>query len=129
MRTPLMCEAQAAPVHMKQPNSVQRLNYKQLCSGSILGLVCGTLLGKLSGVLAYFACFGFLAWRWLQSRQLVSRTANPFLGVAKYTKGLFAGFIANSDDSESLPQWLTDMDSLCFNVSFAATFALAAINV
>lgn len=45
--------------------------YRQLCVGSILGIVSGLLMVKVSAFLIYLTVFGLLSFEWLRSRNII----------------------------------------------------------
>ena len=57
--------------------------YKQLTFGSILGVVCGLLMIKVSVVLIYLTVFGMLGLQWLQSRNLITVNERELFGLSK----------------------------------------------
>ena len=57
--------------------------YKQLTVGSILGIVCGLLMIKVSVVLIYLTVFGMLGLQWLQSRNLITVNEKELFGLSK----------------------------------------------
>ncbi|AET38333.1 Fun14p Ecym_2620 [Eremothecium cymbalariae DBVPG len=95
-----------------------KLNYRQLCVGSISGLTLGVIIGKVSNVLAFITVFSLLTLQWLQNRGLLDKGA---------TKGLSQYIVNTGRERVDLNTLVWEKPS--FKVSFLLTFFLAAINV
>ncbi|CCK70210.1 Fun14p KNAG_0D04700 [Huiozyma naganishii CBS 8797] len=66
------------------PSHAQRKAvYKQLCLGSILGVVCGVVMVKVSGLLVYTTVFGLLLFEWLRARGLVDVRGEQLIKFGK----------------------------------------------
>ncbi|SCU90496.1 LANO_0D08966g1_1 [Lachancea nothofagi CBS 11611] len=96
----------------------RKLNYRQLCLGSIIGLVAGVLVGKISTVLVFVTACGLLGIQWLENRGLVDKKST--IGLSKY-------MIKTGKDSVDLNTLVWEKPS--FKVPFLLTFVLAAINI
>lgn len=57
--------------------------YRQLCLGSICGIVTGLLLVKVSVAVIYVVIFGFLGLEWLKSRNIITINHNELLRIGK----------------------------------------------
>lgn len=97
-----------------------RLDYRGLSLGSILGVGLGVLIGKISGVLAYFTVFTFLVLQWMKNRGLIDKNSSQFRGIYKLAR---VGMI----DEEGNARFING-ENLCFKVSFLLSFLLAAVN-
>lgn len=60
-----------------------KVDYRQLCIGSLCGLVLGVIMGKISTLLVYCTGVGFLALQWLQNREIINKNATSHL-FSKY---------------------------------------------
>lgn len=96
-----------------------KLDYRQLCIGSIAGLVLGVLVGKISTLLVYITAAGLLGLQWLQNRGIVDKNT---------TQSLFARYIVKSG-RETLDLNTLIWERPSFKVSFLLTFVLAAANI
>lgn len=97
-----------------------RLDYRGLCLGSILGVGAGVIIGKISGVLAYFTVFAFLVLQWMKNRGLIDKNSSQLRGLYRVAK---VGFV----DEEGNARFVNS-ENLCFKLSFLLTFLLAAVN-
>lgn len=96
-----------------------KLDYRQLCIGSILGLVAGVVVGKISTLLVYVAAVGFLAVQWLQNRGVIDKSA---------TGSIFTRYIIKTGrETVDLNTLIWERPS--FKISFLLTFLLAAANI
>lgn len=94
------------------------LNYKQLCSGSIMGMLLGIFVAKISNTLLFTVIFGSLNLYWLQNRGIISKT---------FYKHFFKGIL--NIEWQNI-RWNTLLlDDLSFKLSFFMTFALTSINI
>lgn len=57
--------------------------YRQLCLGSICGVVTGLLLVKVSVAVIYISIFGFLGLEWLKSRNIITINHNELLRTVR----------------------------------------------
>lgn len=96
-----------------------KLDYRQLCIGSIFGLVLGVVIGKISTLLVYVSAVGFLTLQWLQNRGIVDKNA---------TNSLFARYIIKSG-RETIDFNTLIWERPSFKISFLLTFLLAAANI
>lgn len=96
-----------------------KLDYRQLCIGSIMGLILGVVVGKVSTLLVYITAAGFLGLQWLQNRGIVDKNA---------TQSLFARYIIKSG-RETLDLNTLIWERPSFKLSFLLTFVLAAANI
>lgn len=97
-----------------------QLDYRGLSLGSILGVGLGVLIGKISGVLAYFTVAAFLVLQWMKNRGLIDKNSSQLRGVYKLAR---VGMI----DEEGNARFVNG-ENLCFKLSFLVSFLLAAIN-
>lgn len=71
----------------KDPKAGKQLRrksyYRQLCLGSICGIVTGLLLVKVSVAVIYISIFGFLGLEWLKSRNIITINHNELLRTVK----------------------------------------------
>ena len=72
--------SESLPTHKRERRKAM---YKQLTVGSILGIVCGLLMIKVSVVLIYLTVFGMLGLQWLQSRNLITVNEKELFGLSK----------------------------------------------
>ncbi|SCU83227.1 LADA_0C10264g1_1 [Lachancea dasiensis] len=96
----------------------RRLYYKEMCLGSIVGLVTGVVVGKISTALVFIAACGLLGVQWLENRGLISK--NSTVGLSKYV-------IKTGKDSVDFNTLIWNKTS--FKVPFLITFILAAVNI
>ncbi|AQZ10017.1 FUN14 (YAL008W) [Zygosaccharomyces parabailii] len=96
-----------------------RLDYKQLCYGSIFGVFLGVVVGKISSLLVFLTASAYLALQFLQNRGVVDKNA---------TKGLLQRWTVNTA-TESVDLNTLVWERPCFKISFLLTFVLAAINI
>lgn len=96
-----------------------KLDYRQLCIGSICGLVLGVVVGKISMLLVYFTGVGLLTLQWLQNRDIINKNA---------TTNLFAKYIIRSG-KETIDLNTLIWERPSFKISFLLTFILAAANI
>ncbi|AMD18826.1 HBL076Cp [Eremothecium sinecaudum] len=106
------------PVPVTRERFNGKLNYRQLCMGSITGLAFGIIMGKISHALVFVSAFGLLALQWLQSRGIVNKDA---------TKGLSKYVLNMSREQVDLNTLIWEKPS--FKVSFLLSFVLAAMNI
>lgn len=96
-----------------------RLDYRQLCYGSIFGLFLGVVVGKISSLLVFLTASAYLALQFLQNRGVIDKGA---------TKGLLQGWtVKTSRESVDLNAMVWERP--CFKASFLLTFVLAAVNI
>ncbi|CAR22415.1 Fun14p [Lachancea thermotolerans CBS 6340] len=96
----------------------KKVNYRELCLGSVLGLMIGVVVGKISSVLVFVTACGLLSLQWLSNRGLVDKNAT--WGLSKY-------IVKTGRESVDLNTLIWDKPS--FKVPFILTFVLAALNV
>ncbi|SCW01339.1 LAFE_0D10396g1_1 [Lachancea fermentati] len=95
-----------------------KLDYRQLCLGSLLGVFVGIVVGKISSFLVFVTACGLLSLQWMQNRGLVSKNAT--VGLSKYV-------ISTGKETVDLNTLVWEKPS--FKISFLLTFVLAAINI
>ncbi|AEY96649.1 FAEL332Wp [Eremothecium gossypii FDAG1] len=95
-----------------------KLDYRQLCLGSIAGVALGIVVGKISHALVFITGLGLLALQWLQSRGIVDKGT---------TRGLSRYLISTGREKIDLNTLFWEKPS--FKISFLLTFVLAALNV
>lgn len=95
-----------------------KLDYRQLCIGSLAGVFLGIIVGKISSVLVFITACGFLGLQWLQNRGLVDKSST--LGLSKY-------IVKTGKENIDLNTLVWERPS--FKVSFLLTFLLAAANI
>ncbi|AGO10231.1 AaceriAEL332Wp [[Ashbya] aceris (nom. inval.)] len=95
-----------------------KLDYRQLCLGSIAGVALGIVVGKISHGLVFITGLGLLALQWLQSRGIVDKGT---------TRGLSRYLISTGREKIDLNTLFWEKPS--FKISFLLTFLLAALNV
>lgn len=96
----------------------KKVNYRQLCLGSVIGVVAGVVVGKISSILVFITAFGLLSMQWLSNRGLIDKSST--WGLSKYV-------VKTGRESIDLNTLVWDKPS--FKVPFILTFVLAAINV
>lgn len=96
----------------------RRVNYRQMCYGSILGLVFGVIFGKISSLLVFITGVGFVGLQFLQNRGVISSDSTRSLSKYVVTIG-----------RERIDLNTLIWDKPSFKVSFILTFVLAALNV
>ncbi|SCU78836.1 LAME_0A06040g1_1 [Lachancea meyersii CBS 8951] len=99
-------------------SKVRKLNYRQLCLGSIIGLVAGVVVGKISTVLVFLTAFGLLSVQWLENRGLVDKRST--WGLSKYV-------LRTGKESVDLNTLIWEKPN--FKIPFLLTFVLAAVNI
>lgn len=92
--------------------------YRQLCLGSILGVVAGLLLIKVSVVVLYIAGLSLLGLEWLRSRNIITVNHGELARLTKSNLGRFFNFGKNS---------VSDMN--LFKISFVFAAGLTYYNV
>ncbi|CDO95699.1 unnamed protein product [Kluyveromyces dobzhanskii CBS 2104] len=106
------------PSRVKVGSQQRRANYRQMCYGSILGLVFGVIFGKISSLLVFITGFGFVGLQFLQNRGVISSDSTRSLSKYAVTIGR---------EKVDLNTLIWEKPS--FKVSFILTFVLAALNV
>ncbi|CEP63650.1 Fun14p LALA0_S08e07470g [Lachancea lanzarotensis] len=106
-----------SPVHIVE-NKVRKLNYRQLCLGSVIGVVAGVLVGKISTALVFITACGLLGIQWLENRGLVDKRSTWML--SKYV-------LRTGKESVDVNTLIWDRPS--FKIPFLLTFVLAAVNI
>lgn len=96
-----------------------KLDYRQLCIGSIFGLVLGVVVGKISTLLVYLTAVGFLTIQWLQNRGMIDKDI---------TGSIFARYIIKTG-RETIDLNTLVWERPSFKISFLLTFLLAAANI
>ncbi|KAH3683399.1 hypothetical protein WICPIJ_005618 [Wickerhamomyces pijperi] len=96
-----------------QSRDARKVQYKQLCYGSLTGLFFGVVIGKLSTVLGFISLSAVLLIQFLQSRGIVDI---PWKQVIKI-----------GNDRVDLKKLVLENPS--FKWSFALTFVVAAFNI
>lgn len=96
-----------------QSQDARKVQYKQLCYGSLTGLFFGVVIGKLSTVLGFISLSALLLVQFLQSRGIIDI---PWKQVVKI-----------GSDRVDLKRLVLEDPS--FKWSFALTFLLAAFNI
>ncbi|QLL34035.1 hypothetical protein HG536_0F03600 [Torulaspora globosa] len=96
-----------------------KLDYRQLCIGSIFGLVLGVVVGKISTLLVYVTAVGFLCIQWLQNRGMIDKDM---------TGSIFARYIVKTG-RETIDFNTLVWERPSFKISFLLTFLLAAANI
>ncbi|CCF60435.1 hypothetical protein KAFR_0K00800 [Kazachstania africana CBS 2517] len=61
----------------------RKILYRQLCLGSIFGIVTGFIMVKISGLLVYVTVCGLLGFEWLKNRRLINVSNSQFLSFTK----------------------------------------------
>lgn len=125
-RNPSLSTVSAQETGLPSQARVQRksrlngyLDYRQLCIGSIFGLVLGVVVGKISTLLVYVSVIGFLSLQWLQNRGIVDKDA---------TGSLFSKYIIKTG-RETIDFNTLIWERPSFKISFLLTFLLAAANI
>ncbi len=95
-----------------------KVNFRQMCYGSIMGLFFGVIVGKISSLLVFITGVGLLGMQFLQNRGVISSDSTRALSKYAITVG---------KEKIDLNTLLWDRPS--FKVSFLLTFVLAAFNV
>lgn len=96
-----------------------KLDYRQLCYGSILGVFLGVVVGKISSLLVFLGASAYLGLQFLQNRGVIDKGS---------TQRLLQGLtIKTSSESIDLNTLVWERPS--FKVSFLLTFVLAAVNI
>jgi len=78
----------------KEEKKLRRKSYyRQLCLGSICGIIAGLLFIKVSVVALYVGVFGVLGLEWLKSRNLITIDHSEMLRLTRrqLTRVLFLG--------------------------------------
>lgn len=96
----------------------KKLNYRQLCYGSILGVFCGVIVGKISSLLVFITGIGLLGLQFLQNRGVISSDS---------TRSLSKYVVTIGREKVDLNTLIWDKPN--FKISFLLTFVLAAFNV
>ncbi|QLQ81648.1 hypothetical protein HG537_0F04090 [Torulaspora globosa] len=96
-----------------------KLDYRQLCIGSIFGLVLGVVVGKISTLLVYVTAIGFLGIQWLQNRGIIDKDM---------TGSILARYIVKTG-RETIDFNTLVWERPSFKISFLLTFLLAAANI
>ncbi|GMM55827.1 hypothetical protein DAKH74_024430 [Maudiozyma humilis] len=92
--------------------------YRQLCLGSILGVVAGLLLLKVSVVVLYIAGLSLLGLEWLRSRNIITVNHGELARLTRSQAGRLFNFGKNS---------IADLN--LFKLSFAVAAGLTYYNV
>lgn len=101
-------------VQTQKPSALKKkLNYDDLCVGSLTGLFLGIIVGKLSTALAFLAASTYLFLQFLESRGIVTIPWTSVINMGKRRIDLHSLFFENSS----------------FKLSFVSTFLLAAWNI
>lgn len=112
-----MPQRYSAPVSVDVKSRVspvqKRLNYNDLCVGSLTGLFLGIIIGKLSTTLAFLGVSAYLFLQFLESRNIISIPWTSVINMGKQRIDLKSMFFEN----------------LSFKLSFVSTFVLAAWNI
>lgn len=96
-----------------------KLDYRQLCYGSIIGVFLGVVIGKISSLLVFLTASAYLGLQFLQNRGAIDKGS---------TQRLLQGLtIKTSSESIDLNTLIWERPS--FKVSFLLTFVLAAVNI
>lgn len=96
-----------------------KLDYRQLCYGSIIGVFLGVVVGKISSLLVFLTVSAYLGLQFLQNRGAIDKGS---------TQRLLQGLtIKTSGESIDLNTLIWERPS--FKVSFLLTFVLAAVNI
>lgn len=99
---------------VRQPLMVrEKLNYRDLCVGSMTGLFLGIIIGKLSTTLAFLAASAYLFLQFLENRGIVTVPWQSVVRMGKKQIDLHTLFFEN----------------VGFKLSFVSTFLLAAWNI
>lgn len=106
------------PTRSYPSRSNRRAIYSQLCYGSIVGVICGVIVGKISSLLVFITGIGFLCLQFLQNRGMISSDS---------TRSLSHYAVKIGREKIDLNTLLWDRPS--FKISFILTFGLAALNV
>ncbi|SCU77569.1 LAFA_0A02322g1_1 [Lachancea sp. 'fantastica'] len=102
----------------KVESKVRKLNYRQLCLGSIIGVVAGVLVGKISTALVFITACGLLGIQWLENRGLVDKRSTWRL--SKYV-------LRTGKETVDVNTLIWEKPS--FKIPFLLTFVLAAVNI
>ncbi|EDO18675.1 hypothetical protein Kpol_1055p30 [Vanderwaltozyma polyspora DSM 70294] len=92
----------------------RRAKYREMCVGSVLGLVSGVIIGKISTVLAYVTVFSLLAIEWLSNKGIIDKSY-LYGRTSRYLK-----HVAGSNIS---------LDKPFFKVPFLLTFFISSLNI
>ncbi|KAH3902909.1 Fun14p SCDLUD_000504 [Saccharomycodes ludwigii] len=114
----------------------RRVFYRQLCVGSILGLITGIIVGKLSGVIIWVFMSSCLFIQFLVSRGVLSRNTS-LLSVSGLNTTDFTYNYCNTGTSTITSQLKTSlhkifgylMENPVFKASFILSFGLASVNI
>lgn len=113
----VMAQRYSTPVSVDVKSRVspvqKRLNYNDLCVGSLTGLFLGILIGKLSTTLAFIGVSAYLFLQFLESRNIITIPWTSVINMGKQRIDLKSMFFEN----------------LSFKLSFVSTFVLAAWNI
>lgn len=113
----VMPQRYEAPIGVRvktQPSPLQKkLNYNDLCIGSITGLFLGIIVGKLSTTIAFLGVSAYLFLQFLESRGIITIPWRSVVKMGKQQIDLKSMFFEN----------------LSFKLSFVSTFVLAAWNI
>ncbi|CUM67121.1 uncharacterized protein PRCAT00004810001 [Priceomyces carsonii] len=90
-----------------------KLNYQELCIGSVTGLFLGIIAGKLSSVIVFLTLSSYLLLQFLQSRDIITIPWKKMINVG----------------SESIDIRTLVFEKLSFKISFVSSFLIAAFNV
>ncbi|SMN21471.1 similar to Saccharomyces cerevisiae YAL008W FUN14 Mitochondrial protein of unknown function [Maudiozyma saulgeensis] len=75
---------QLVGTNSKKEKKLRRKSYyRQLCLGSICGIMAGLLFVKVSVVVLYVGVFGILGLEWLKSRNLITIDHNEMLRLTR----------------------------------------------
>lgn len=94
--------------------SERKMKYKELCCGSIIGLMSGIMVGKISSLLVYLSIIGALVFEWLGNKRIINKRYT--LQVVSTSMSRIIGNNVN-------------MNNPFFKVSFLLTFILSAFSV
>lgn len=97
----------------KVDNPVRKLNYEDLCFGSISGLVLGVAVGRYSSLLVFLTLSAYLLLQFLENRGFIRIPWNSIVDIGQKRIDLHALFFRRPS----------------FKVTFAASFLIAAFNV
>lgn len=104
-------QASQAEVHTSRFNG--KLEYSELCLGSITGLFLGVVVGKLSSLLVFVSVSTYLLFQFLENRGMISIPWTSILNIGNRkwdVKQLF-------------------FDKPSFKISLVSSFLIAAYNV
>lgn len=91
----------------------QKLNYDDLCFGSISGLFLGIVVGRFSSVIVFLTLSAYLVVQFLENRGFITIPWNSVVNVGRKQIDMHTLFFKKPS----------------FKVSFAASFLIAAFNV